>query len=50
MKSEIHLCIFPLYCVVLCPNMHVTGMDHVDRNRGDNEAMHASVMRDREER
>jgi len=35
--------------IVFYPNMHVTGMEHVDRRRGDNEAMHASVRRERRE-
>ncbi|RHN67920.1 hypothetical protein MtrunA17_Chr3g0108021 [Medicago truncatula] len=32
--------------VVCYPIMHVTGMDHVDRRRGDNLAMQASVTRE----
>ena len=32
------------------PNMHVTGMDHVDRRRGDVEVMHAFVRRKRRQK
>jgi len=32
--------------IVRYPNMHVTGIDHVDRRMGDNFVMHASIRRD----
>jgi len=36
--------------IVRYPNMHVTGMDHVDRRMDDNFVMNASIWRDRRQK
>ena len=50
-SSENEICNTPVYFfpfIVLCPNMHVTSMDLVDRRTGENEVMYASVRRERQ--